>query len=75
MDTHDLIPIGDVSRRSGFASSAIRFYESEGLITAHRTSGGQRVFERGVLRRLAFIRAASNVGLSLDEIHKYAVNE
>lgn len=68
MDTHDLIPIGDVSRRSGFASSAIRFYESEGLITAQRTSGGQRVFERGVLRRLAFIRAASNVGLSLDEI-------
>ncbi len=68
MDTHDLIPIGEVSRRSGFASSAIRFYESEGLITAQRTSGGQRVFERGVLRRLAFIRAASNVGLSLDEI-------
>lgn len=68
MDAHDLIPIGDVSRRSGFASSAIRFYESEGLITAQRTSGGQRVFERGVLRRLAFIRAASNVGLSLDEI-------
>ena len=68
MDTHDLIPIGDVSRRSGFASSAIRFYESEGLITAQRTPGGQRVFERGVLRRLAFIRAASNVGLSLDEI-------
>jgi MerR family transcriptional regulator, redox-sensitive transcriptional activator SoxR len=68
VDTHDPIPIGDVSRRSGFASSAIRFYESEGLITAQRTSGGQRVFERGVLRRLAFIRAASNVGLSLDEI-------
>jgi MerR family redox-sensitive transcriptional activator SoxR len=68
VDTHDLIPIGEVSRRSGFASSAIRFYESEGLITAQRTSGGQRVFERGVLRRLAFIRAASNVGLSLDEI-------
>jgi MerR family transcriptional regulator, redox-sensitive transcriptional activator SoxR len=68
VDTHDLIPIGDVSRRSGFASSAIRFYESEGLITAQRTPGGQRVFERGVLRRLAFIRAASNVGLSLDEI-------
>jgi MerR family redox-sensitive transcriptional activator SoxR len=68
VDTHDLIPIGDVSRRSGFASSAIRFYESEGLVTAQRTPGGQRVFERGVLRRLAFIRAASNVGLSLDEI-------
>ena len=68
MDTHDLIAIGDVARRSGFAASAIRFYETQGLITAHRTSGGQRMFERGVLRRLAFIRAASNVGLSLEEI-------
>ena len=68
MNTHDLIAIGDVARRSGFAASAIRFYESQGLITAHRTSGGQRMFERSVLRRLAFIRAASNVGLSLEEI-------
>ena len=68
MDTHDLIAIGDVAKRSGFAASAIRYYESQGLITAHRTSGGQRMFERGVLRRLAFIRAASNVGLSLEEI-------
>jgi MerR family redox-sensitive transcriptional activator SoxR len=68
MNTHDLITIGEVAKRSGFAASAIRFYESQGLITAHRTSGGQRMFERGVLRRLAFIRAASNVGLSLEEI-------
>jgi MerR family redox-sensitive transcriptional activator SoxR len=68
MNTHDLIAIGDVARRSGFAASAIRYYESQGLITAHRASGGQRMFERGVLRRLAFIRAASNVGLSLEEI-------
>src|SRR5689334_13814655 len=67
VNTHDLITIGDVARRSGFAASAIRFYEGQGLLKAHRTSGGQRLFERGVLRRLAFIRAASNVGLSLEE--------
>lgn len=68
MNTHDLLTIGEVARRSGFAASAIRYYESQGLIAASRTSGGQRAFERGVLRRLAFIRAASNVGLALDEI-------
>lgn len=60
--------IGDVAKRSGFASSAVRFYEREGLITSTRAPGGQRRFARSVLRRLAFIRAARNVGLSLDEI-------
>lgn len=68
MNTHDLLTIGEVARRSGFAASAIRYYESQGLIVASRTSGGQRAFERGALRRLAFIRAASNVGLTLEEI-------
>lgn len=68
MDKHDLLPIGVVVERSGFAASALRFYESEGLIQATRSVGGQRLFERGVLRRLGFIRAASNVGLTLDEI-------
>lgn len=60
--------VSEVARRSGFAASALRFYEREGLIAATRTGGGQRRFERGVLRRLAFIRAARNVGLSLEEI-------
>jgi MerR family redox-sensitive transcriptional activator SoxR len=50
------------------ASSAIRYYESQGLLASTRTAGGQRRFPRAVLRRLAFIRAAQNVGLSLDEI-------
>ncbi|MBB2894424.1 redox-sensitive transcriptional activator SoxR [Flexivirga oryzae] len=68
MDTHDLLPVGVVAKRSGFAASALRYYESQGLIHAHRNSGGQRRFERSVLRRLAFIRAAANVGLTLDEI-------
>ncbi|AKU18530.1 transcriptional regulator [Luteipulveratus mongoliensis] len=68
MDKHDVLPVGVVAHRSGFAPSALRYYESQGLITATRSSGGQRRYERGVLRRLAFIRAASNVGLSLEEI-------
>ena len=64
----DLLTVSDVARRSGFAPSALRFYEREGLIEAQRTGGNQRRYERTVLRRLAFVRAARNVGLSLDEV-------
>lgn len=70
MDTHDVLTVGEIARRSGFAASAIRYYESQGLVTAERDGGGQRRFERSVLRRLAFIRAAANVGLTLDEIRE-----
>jgi len=66
--TSELLTVGEVSHRSGTAASALRYYEREGLIEATRTSGGQRRYERSVLRRLAFIRAAQNVGLSLDEV-------
>lgn len=66
--TTDLLTVGEVASRSGFAPSALRFYEREGLIRAERTTGGQRRYERSVLRRLAFVRAARNVGLSLDEV-------
>ncbi len=68
MDTHDLLAVGEVAERSGFAASALRYYEAEGLIQASRSPGGRRLFERGTLRRLAFIRAAANVGLTLQEI-------
>ncbi|WP_344173400.1 redox-sensitive transcriptional activator SoxR [Pilimelia columellifera] len=68
MDAHQLLTISEVVRRSGFAASALRYYESVGLVPATRTGGGQRRYERAVLRRLAFIRAARNVGLTLDEI-------
>ncbi|MCW2572181.1 MAG: redox-sensitive transcriptional activator SoxR [Frankiales bacterium] len=68
MQAIDLLTVGDVARRSGFATSALRFYEKQGLIASTRTAGGQRRFERSVLRRLAFLRAARNVGLSLDEV-------
>jgi MerR family redox-sensitive transcriptional activator SoxR len=68
MRSTDLLTVSEVARRSGFASSALRFYEREGLVQATRTSGNQRRYERNVLRRLAFVRAARNVGLSLDEV-------
>src|SRR5438445_7722173 len=68
MRTTDLLTVSEVAERSGFAASALRFYEREGLVHATRTSGNQRRYERNVLRRLAFIRAARNVGLSLDEV-------
>jgi len=68
MPIDDGLSIGDVARRSGFATSALRYYEQQGLITAVRSGGGQRRYERSVLRRLAFIRAARNIGLGLDEI-------
>jgi MerR family redox-sensitive transcriptional activator SoxR len=60
--------VGQVSARAGFAPSALRWYEAQGLVRATRTPGGARRYPRSVLRRLAFIRAAQNVGLSLAEI-------
>jgi MerR family redox-sensitive transcriptional activator SoxR len=63
-----LLTIGEVARRSAVAASALRYYDSRGLLGATRTGGGHRLFPRNALRRLAFIRAAQNVGLSLDEI-------
>lgn len=64
----DPLTVGEVAARSGLAPSAVRYYERQGLIRATRTGGGQRRFARDVLRRLAFIRAARNIGLTLDEV-------
>ena len=64
----ELLGIGEVAARSGMAPSALRYYEEQGLISSTRTSGGARRYARTVLRRLAFVRAAQNVGLSLEEI-------
>jgi MerR family redox-sensitive transcriptional activator SoxR len=62
------LSIGEVAARSGMAPSALRYYEQEGLISASRTAGNARRYPRSVLRRLAVVRAARNVGLSLPEI-------
>ena len=62
------LTIGELSERSGVATSALRFYEERGLIGSRRTTGNQRRYERATLRRVAFIRTAQRVGLTLDEI-------
>lgn len=64
----ELLTIGDMAVRSGVAPSALRYYEREGLIRATRTGGNQRRYERHELRRIAFIRIAQQVGVSLEEI-------
>ncbi|MGH2826154.1 MAG: redox-sensitive transcriptional activator SoxR [Actinomycetota bacterium] len=63
-----LMTIGEVSRRSGVASSALRFYEERGLIASERAGSGHRRYPRAVLRRIAFVVFAQRVGLTLDEI-------
>ena len=64
----DLLTIGEMAERSGVAPSALRYYESQGLISSTRTTGNQRRYERAMLRRVSFIRSAKRVGLSLEEI-------
>lgn len=62
------MPIGELAQRAGLASSALRYYEREGLIAGGRSAGGRRQYPRHVLRRLAFIRAAQAIGLTLPDI-------
>jgi MerR family transcriptional regulator, redox-sensitive transcriptional activator SoxR len=64
------LTIGQVSERSGVATSALRYYEDRGLIASERTSGNQRRYAQSMLRRIAFIRSAQRVGLGLDEIEE-----
>lgn len=64
----ELLAIGEVARRSGVASSALRFYEQRGLISSDRAGSGHRHYPRPVLRRIAFIVFAQRIGLTLDEI-------
>ncbi|GLZ29696.1 redox-sensitive transcriptional activator SoxR [Lentzea sp. NBRC 105346] len=64
----EMLTIGQVAERSGVPHTALRFYEDRGLISSVRTTGNQRRYARSVLRRLAFIRTAQRVGLSLEDV-------
>jgi len=64
----DQLPIGEIARRCGVATSALRFYEDRGLIHSQRTSSGHRRYGRSVIRRISFILFAQKIGLSLEEI-------
>ena len=64
------LTIGDLADRSGVRTSALRFYETRGLISSQRTAGNQRRYARDTLRRVAVIRAAQILGLTLQEIER-----
>jgi MerR family redox-sensitive transcriptional activator SoxR len=64
----DLLTISEVSRRSGVAASALRFYEERGLIESERAGSGHRRYPRAALRRIAFIVFAQRMGLTLQEV-------
>lgn len=70
---HELT-IGQLAERSGVAVSALRFYESKGLISSRRTSGNQRRYPRDTLRRVAFIRVSQRVGIPLSTIREALSN-
>ena len=62
------IEIGVFARRAGVAASTLRFYEAQGLLGSLRTASGRRCYPRSELRRVAFVRIAQSVGLSLEQI-------
>lgn len=62
------LAIGQIAKRAGVNASALRFYEQKGLIQSLRSEGGRRLYSQDVLRRIAFIRVAQGMGLSLEEI-------
>ena len=70
----DELTIGELALRTGVSASALRFYESEGLISARRTEGNQRRYDRAVLRRVAVIQAGSLAGIPLREIRSALVS-
>lgn len=64
----DMLTVGEVAHRSGIATSAVRFYEDQGLISSVRTAGNQRRYPRHVLRRISIILAARRFGITLAEV-------
>lgn len=66
----DYLTVGQLAKRSGVATSALRFYETRGLIASIRTSGNQRRYLPSMLRRIALIQVAQSIGFTLEEISK-----
>nr|WP_194704449.1 redox-sensitive transcriptional activator SoxR [Vibrio sp. S11_S32] len=68
MIRNDYLTVGQLAKRSGVATSALRFYETRGLIASIRTTGNQRRYLPSMLRRIALIQVAQSVGFTLEEI-------
>ena len=64
----ELLTVGEMSRRTGVAASALRFYEDLGLIAAERTAGNQRRYARHMLRRVSLITVAKRLGIPLSDV-------
>lgn len=67
---NQIMSIGDLAERTGLAVSAIRFYETKGLVTPERNTGGQRRYLRSDIRRLSFVQVSQQLGFSIEEISK-----
>jgi DNA-binding transcriptional MerR regulator len=68
MTEPELLTIGEVARRAGVATSAVRYYERRGLLAADARRSGQRRYTEVTLRRLIFVGMLQDAGLALDEI-------
>ena len=75
IDREKYLSIGETASRSGAATSALRFYESKGLIQSLRGSGNQRHYHRAMLRRISIIRVAQTLGLSLKHCSLYNADD
>jgi MerR family redox-sensitive transcriptional activator SoxR len=69
-EPEDLLAIGEVSRRTGVAPSALHYYEQLGLITSTRTGGNQRRYSRHMLRRVSLILVAKRLGIALADVQE-----
>jgi MerR family redox-sensitive transcriptional activator SoxR len=68
MEPEDLLPVGEVSRRTGVAVSALHYYEQLGLIASSRTPGNQRRYPRFMIRRISLILVAKRLGIPLADV-------
>ncbi|QHC00720.1 redox-sensitive transcriptional activator SoxR [Epidermidibacterium keratini] len=70
MNPEDSLSIGEISRRTGVAPSALHYYESLGLISSSRTSGNQRRYSRHMVRRISLIVVAKRIGVPLADVER-----
>ena len=70
MRTEGDLTIGEVARRTGLRTSALRYYESAGLLQPVRRANGRRVYDSGVFESLALIRLAQDAGFTVSEVRR-----
>ncbi len=68
LKSSDWLSIGQLAKRTGLSVSAIRFYETKGLVSPGRNAGGQRRYRRSDIRRLSFVLVTQQFGFSIGQI-------